>query len=134
MGRLGGYLRTRKGQKVDKARFAEEIRQLVDPTELQKQRVADRLMGAKRLIEDVDRTSILLEQVKKQADQIRRRHPNCGPLVACCGAHAWAALSRVASVPRDLLGLRMRVDDHLPPWDTVVLQERHLGKQKGGVI
>lgn len=141
MGRLGRFLRAREGRgggklvidnKAEKAKFAEEIRQEFDPVE---RAIRDKRAQEELILKSAREPSPkeVLEELTRQCERLRKIN-STGKLVVLCGGYAFELLSRVRSYPEVALGLEIRCDRLVPPWDTVVMFKQHLGKAKGGIL
>lgn len=132
--RIGRWGR-RKGNTIDdpveKARFADEIREMFDPVERQKQ---EQEKLEKLILQSHREPTMeeLLEELKRQCERLRPGYS--GPLLACCGAYTYAMYMKCRSYPEVAMGVKFRLDNYIPPWDVVVLKEIHRGKQKGGIL
>lgn len=117
---------------VEKARFAEEIREMVDPVEKRKQAIesAEKLLLRSARPPTVEE---VLAELVAQATRMRKVFPT-GTLLCGCGGQAFALVSRIRSGPEVQQGLKFYLDDYLPPWDLVVYHPAHRGKAHGGVI
>jgi len=141
MGRFAKYLRARSGKgggvnnvtdKGSKAKFAREIEEMLDP---ERQAEAGLKMHEEMVLKSFREPTVkeVLEELSRQCKRLRERHPK-RPLMVACGAYAFALLAQVRSYPEHTMGLEIKMDKHVPPWDTVVMYRDGRGKRNGGVL
>lgn len=141
MGFLAKYLRARPGKgggpnfitdKREKAKFAAEIEAMCDPV----QREAELLKQHETLVLKSCREPTIKEvlaELARQATRVRARHPG-RKLVCYCGGYAFALLAQVRSYPEVTMGMDIKMDNHIPPWDTVVMLLTDKEKQRGRIL
>lgn len=141
MGVFGRYLRGRSGRgggvnevkdPAQKKKFAKEIEQMLDPD----RREDELLKNHESLIlKSFREPSVkeVLEELSRQCIRMRKKKPGA-KLMACCGAYAFALMAQVRSYPEHTLGLELKMDKRIPPWDTVVIFAHQKGKAEGGIL
>ena len=141
MGFYGKYLRAHAGRggganiitdKFEKKKFAAEIEDMLDPVkmEVERSKNMDTLMlkaNREPTIKEV------LEELARQATRLREKRPSA-KLVCYCGGYAWALLAQVRSTPEVAMGMEIKMDYHIPPWDTVVLYQNEKEKRRGKIL
>lgn len=141
MGFFGRYLRARPGRgggvnevkdPAQKKKFAKEIEDLVDPD----QREAALLKNHENLVLKAFRepsVKEVLSELSRQCKRMREKRPEA-KLMACCGAYAFALMAQVRSYPEHSMGLELKMDKRIPPWDTVVIFAHQKGRAEGGIL
>lgn len=141
MGFYAKYLRARPGKggganfitdKREKAKFAAEIEDMLDPVK----REAELLKQHETLVLKSCREPTIKEvlaELARQAARLRAKRPG-GKLICYCGGYAMALLAQVRSYPEVTMGMEIKLDNHIPPWDTVVLRLDEKEKQRGRIL
>lgn len=117
---------------VEKKRFAEEIREMFDPVEREKQQ-REKLESLILRSARPPTTEEVLNELAEQSRRMRKKFPQ-GTLLCGCGGQSFLIVSRIRSGPEATHGLKFYLDDHLPPYDLVVFHPAHKGKKHGGVL